>query len=200
MIKGGHRKTGSQPTIIAGNQKSSLSASNSSDRMIKGGHRKIVSQSTIIAGNQKSSLSASNSSGRWVAGFSPVLGNDCLQLVNVRPSQVGNLCFVLQEDKGWHRSHLILLCNVFALVDIDLEEDHVVHGLIHLLQVWGDHLAGSAPGCVEVDHHQLAASSLQLAGKICLVFHCMHHLQLKKLSCRSESSNKSLVVLGRSSC
>ena len=58
--------------------------------------------------------------------------------------------------------YLILLCNVFALVDIDLEEDHVIHGLVHLLQVWGDHLAGSAPGCVEVDHHQLAASSLQL--------------------------------------
>ena len=60
--------------------------------------------------------------------------------------------------------YLILLCNVFALVDIDLEEDHVVHGLVHLLQVWGDHLAGSAPGCVEVDHHQFAASSLKLVG------------------------------------
>ena len=58
--------------------------------------------------------------------------------------------------------YLILLCNVFALVDINLEEDHIVHGLVHLLQVWGNHLAGSAPGCVEVDHHELAASSLQL--------------------------------------
>ena len=58
--------------------------------------------------------------------------------------------------------YLILLCNVFALVDINLEEDHVVHGLVHLLQVGGDHLAGSAPRGVEVHHHQLAPSSCQL--------------------------------------
>ena len=58
--------------------------------------------------------------------------------------------------------YLILLCNVFALVDINLEEDHVVHGLVHLLQVGRDHLAGAAPGGEEVDHHQLAAGVRQL--------------------------------------
>ena len=41
--------------------------------------------------------------------------------------------------------YLILLCNVFAVIDVDLEEDHIIHGLVHLLQVGGDHLAGAAP-------------------------------------------------------
>merc|ERR1719175_553114 len=72
---------------------------------------------------------------------------------------------------------------VFLKVDVDecediAEEYHVVHGLVHLLQVWGDHLAGSAPGGVEVHHHQFSTSSLKLAGKVSLVLHCMHHCQL----------------------
>ena len=58
--------------------------------------------------------------------------------------------------------YLVLLCNVLTLVDINLEEDHIVHGLVHLLQVRGDHLAGAAPGGVEVHNHQLATSAGQL--------------------------------------
>ena len=59
-------------------------------------------------------------------------------------------------------SYLVLLRNVFALVDVNLEEDDVVHGLVHLLEVGRDHLAGAAPGGEEVDHHQLAAGVRQL--------------------------------------
>merc|ERR1719234_1257647 len=75
----------------------------------------------------KISSGASKSFGRWARSL--VLGNNCLQLVNVGSSEVSNLCLVLQEDKGWHCSHLKLLCNVFAVINVDLEEDHVVHGL-----------------------------------------------------------------------
>ena len=60
--------------------------------------------------------------------------------------------------------YLVLLCNVLALIDVNLEEDHIVHGLVHLLQMRGDHLARSAPGGVEIDNHQFAPSSIKLVS------------------------------------
>ena len=40
---------------------------------------------------------------------------------------------------------------VFSLVDVDLQEDDVFEGLGHLLDLRGDHLAGTAPRREEVD-------------------------------------------------
>merc|ERR1719210_1881457 len=171
------------------NQKSYYCASKS-----LAGNKIILSQSETVVGEtnfgrQWPRFSTCKVAITALIAFSLVLRHDRLQLVDVGASEVCHLFLVLQKDEGWHRGHLVLLRNVFALVDVNLEEDDVVHGLVHLLQVGRDHLAGAAPGGEEVDHHQLAASVRQLSFKVFLVFNSVNHLEL---SCRSESSNKSL--------
>ena len=63
-----------------------------------------------------------------------------------------HLGIVLHEDEGGHGADVELLGGVFSLVDVDLQEDDVFEGLGHLLDLRGDHLAGTAPRREEVDH------------------------------------------------
>ena len=91
-------------------------------------------------------------------------GHNLLQLVNIGPSHVGDLGLVLEEDEGRHssdlrkqiplfcfignnlkNSHLVLGSNILAIINVNLQDDHVAHGLGNLLEVGGNHLAWSTP-------------------------------------------------------
>ena len=91
-------------------------------------------------------------------------GHNLLQLVNIGPSHVGDLGLVLEEDEGRHssdlrkqiplfcfignnlkNSHLVLGSNILAIINVNLQDDHVAHGLGNLLEMWCDHLAWSTP-------------------------------------------------------
>ena len=40
---------------------------------------------------------------------------------------------------------LVLCSHVLAIINVDLQDDHVAHGLGNLLEVGGNHLAWSTP-------------------------------------------------------
>ena len=91
-------------------------------------------------------------------------GNNLLQLLHIGASHVGYLGLVLEEDEGRHgrdltnkftisllgdnphNSYLVLRSNVLAIINVDLQDDHVAHGLGNLLEVGSNHLARSTPG------------------------------------------------------
>lgn len=63
-----------------------------------------------------------------------------------------NLSIALHEDERWHRTDVELLSGILGLIDVDLQEDDMVHRLRHLLDLRRDHLARTAPGGEEIDH------------------------------------------------
>ena len=82
--------------------------------------------------------------------------------------------------------------NILAVIHIHLEDHHIIHGLAHLLQVGGNHLAGAAPiivqgmtniltdqnylpNSMEVHNHQLPPSCSQLGVEVIHVLYRVHH-------------------------
>merc|ERR1712232_1232380 len=64
---------------------------------------------------------------------------------------------VLVELKGGHAANPARLGHLVVHVDVDLDEDNVVHLLIHRIEEWRDPLARAAPGRGKVNDHQLVA-------------------------------------------
>lgn len=94
-----------------------------------------------------------------------VLGDGILQLLKVCTGKVGQLLAILEEHEGRHSGNLVLHSNVFTLVHIDLQEDHVGHLLLQCLHLWGNDLAGSTPCGKEVHHNQLTTGLGELLLK-----------------------------------
>lgn len=67
------------------------------------------------------------------------------------------LVIFLDENERGHGCDVVFLRYVIGLVHVDLEEDDVVHRLLHLFDLRGDHLARTAPRGVKVNDNELAA-------------------------------------------
>jgi hypothetical protein len=67
----------------------------------------------------------------------------------------GDLLAVLVEGKGGHGGDANLLGDSRGLIDVTSVELSVGEGLGELVKGGGNHLAGSAPGSVEVDDGEL---------------------------------------------
>merc|ERR1719400_1108918 len=102
-------------------------------------------------------------------------GHNLLQLLNVGASQVGYLGLVLEEDEGRHGGDLMLRSHVLTVINVDLQDDHVAHGLGNLLEVGGNHLAWSTPGSEKIHYNQLASCSFQLGIKVSKIFDSINH-------------------------
>merc|ERR1719369_994277 len=70
-----------------------------------------------------------------------------LQLLYVSSLQFCNLLTLLEEDESWHCSDLVLRGHLLNVVNIHLDEDHVLQRLVQFLKNRCDHLAWPAPGC-----------------------------------------------------
>lgn len=55
------------------------------------------------------------------------------------------VCLIHSSQFSGFKTYIVFSSNVFALVHVHLEEHHILHGLIHLLQVRGNHLAWATP-------------------------------------------------------
>lgn len=79
--------------------------------------------------------------------------NPRFQRPNIRTAHpLTHLLAILDENKGRHGSHVVLLRDLAHFVDIDLDETHILILFAELADFRGNGPAGSAPGCVEVDH------------------------------------------------
>merc|ERR1711915_511315 len=119
-----------------------------------------------------------------------VLSHQGLQPVHVGSGQVGDLGLGLNEDEGRHGGDLVLGGHVLAVVNIDLEEHHVVHRLAHLLEVGSNQLAWSAPSSEEIDNDKFSSRSFQLGIEVRKIFAGVHHLGQKLPANWRESSSR----------
>lgn len=78
--------------------------------------------------------------------------NTSLQSPDIRtPHPLANLLAILEENKRRHGSHIVLLRHLTHLIDIDLDEPHILVFLTELADLRRNSLAGTTPGRVEVD-------------------------------------------------
>lgn len=75
-----------------------------------------------------------------------------LELADVGTNNGLDLLTVLEEQKGGHGGDAVLLCDIGALLDVDLDEVSSRDRLGELVDNGGNHLAGAAPGGVKVDN------------------------------------------------
>lgn len=85
------------------------------------------------------------------------LGNEGLETGRVSTEEIALLLSILVEHERRHRSDSDFLGDFGLRIDIDLVELNALRGRGHLLENGGDGLAGTTPGCPEVDHDRLSA-------------------------------------------
>lgn len=92
-----------------------------------------------------------------------------LQLFGVGTGELVHDLLVFDVQEGGHAGDFVLGGQIFALVHVDLDEEHLFGILVlELLQLGGDHLAGAAPGGEKVHHDELVAGRFQLAVEVSL--------------------------------
>lgn len=83
-----------------------------------------------------------------------------LELANVGTNNGLDLLTVLEKEKGGHGRDTVLLGDIGALVDVDLDEVGGGGGLSELLENGRDHLAGATPGGVKVNDSETGEGNL----------------------------------------
>lgn len=77
--------------------------------------------------------------------------NLCLKFLHVTANNAIHLLAVLENDKGGHSVHAQFPRNTLQLVHIHLDKTNVFVLLAHFADNGSDGLAGSTPGCEEVN-------------------------------------------------
>lgn len=92
-----------------------------------------------------------------------------LQLLVVGTGELVHDFLALDEQEGGHTGDFVLGGQIFALVHVDLDDEHLLGVLVlEFLQLGGNHLAGAAPGGEKVHHDELVAGGFQLAVEVSL--------------------------------
>jgi len=93
-----------------------------------------------------------------------------LYLVSVGSRKFGDLFEILNEDESRHAGNVVLGCNLFIVIHVNLEKNDVRELLRHIFQFWSNHFAGSTPRGVKVHDHELVRSVLQLRSEVVHIF------------------------------
>lgn len=88
--------------------------------------------------------------------------NGGADLLDIGSNNSLDLLAVLEEKDGGHVSDSHLGADIRDLVDVNLEEVSILKLSLKLVQKRSNHLAGSAPGSVEVDNGKTRELSLLL--------------------------------------